>query len=658
MVKSLEVDKDVKLVSCPMMNDNAEKLHAQGPSLKVSKSNGINDASIAKVSSAVVAKDIQYVEDEYLPTVDEKCKGHHLEKENQKKASNLGKSDLKNHQSHLSLDCGDIKTVRDHKIDVTMEVGGMRDSKMVKYDVSEKVDSPQLGRTDSLDSSLRCGHTPLRRPRSPSPRASHDNMNKKPAMICQFYAKGWCIKGKLCKFLHQNDGNVTADQQAKEDKAGLSLTGNSLGSKGSENIVEEPRIISPSLVETNKAGSSECNTFLQRAFVPAYGTGSHESSYENTTFHGARQTRDVFFDKYRHHLDNYSSDSWQYQNSGKPLVYGSTEDIDGTCKHRKFPNQETHSLLGFQGSLNSGLSSSYQLSDHNFSRAATSSNRGSTPSADCIEGHNSFDFDRGCHRSRSASLTRNFSPYRGLAHHNVLDDPLSWQKTKTEYDAWEPSQPFRPSFSLVTSNISSPQSQYDPILDSIEPESARGHSIPTSMPATTNNMLHASGNAFSQTYEGALARNTSLHDSDVFGAVDIISESSKLKGERYMIDDEKVLKQDNPMERLNSKAAKAGGALRNPIDQSRRSKESKAYKAFNASLVDFVKELLKPWWREGCLSKDAHKSIVKKSAEKVLSALPSHQIPSSPEAINQYLTASRPKLTKLVEGYVEKYVNS
>lgn len=43
---------------------------------------------------------------------------------------------------------------------------------------------------------------PLIRPRSLSPSADLKDSNKRVALICDFFAKGWCIKGNSCRFLH------------------------------------------------------------------------------------------------------------------------------------------------------------------------------------------------------------------------------------------------------------------------------------------------------------------------------------------------------------------------------------------------------------------------------------------------------------------------
>ncbi|KAJ4825957.1 hypothetical protein Tsubulata_011193, partial [Turnera subulata] len=72
-------------------------------------------------------------------------------------------------------------------------------------------------------------------------------------------------------------------------------------------------------------------------------------------------------------------------------------------------------------------------------------------------------------------------------------------------------------------------------------------------------------------------------------------------------------------------------------------------RAFKFALVEFVKDLLKPTWKEGQVSKDAYKSIVKKVVDKVTNTMQSTSIPQTQEKIDQYLSFSKPKLTKLVQ---------
>ncbi|KAH9298285.1 hypothetical protein KI387_029967, partial [Taxus chinensis] len=84
-------------------------------------------------------------------------------------------------------------------------------------------------------------------------------------------------------------------------------------------------------------------------------------------------------------------------------------------------------------------------------------------------------------------------------------------------------------------------------------------------------------------------------------------------------------------------------------EKTRNIKEIKALKVFRTALAEFAKELLKPTWREGHMSKDAFKLVVKKAVDKVAGTLQSHQIPNTQERIDQYLESSRVKFTKLVE---------
>lgn len=84
-------------------------------------------------------------------------------------------------------------------------------------------------------------------------------------------------------------------------------------------------------------------------------------------------------------------------------------------------------------------------------------------------------------------------------------------------------------------------------------------------------------------------------------------------------------------------------------ENSKKEKDPKGMKAFKFALVEIVKELLKPAWKEGGMNKDAYKSIVKKAVDKVTSAIQTGNIPQTQEKIDHYLSASKPKLTKLVQ---------
>jgi hypothetical protein len=80
----------------------------------------------------------------------------------------------------------------------------------------------------------------------------------------------------------------------------------------------------------------------------------------------------------------------------------------------------------------------------------------------------------------------------------------------------------------------------------------------------------------------------------------------------------------------------------------RNKEESRSMKLLKVALADYVKEVLKPAWRQGNISKDAFKIIVKKTVDKVSASVPSHHIPKTPSKIDQYVEASQKKVTKLV----------
>ncbi|XP_078432939.1 uncharacterized protein LOC144704396 isoform X2 [Wolffia australiana] len=86
-------------------------------------------------------------------------------------------------------------------------------------------------------------------------------------------------------------------------------------------------------------------------------------------------------------------------------------------------------------------------------------------------------------------------------------------------------------------------------------------------------------------------------------------------------------------------------------------KETKGLKVFKCTLVEFVKEVLRPTWKEGQMSKEAHKTIVKKTVEKVITTLEGN-VPHTKERIDLYMSYSKDKLTKLVQAYLEKYMKT
>lgn len=84
-------------------------------------------------------------------------------------------------------------------------------------------------------------------------------------------------------------------------------------------------------------------------------------------------------------------------------------------------------------------------------------------------------------------------------------------------------------------------------------------------------------------------------------------------------------------------------------DDGKKGKDVKVIRAFKFALAEFVKELLKPTWKDGQINKDAYKTIVKKVVDKVTGTLQGANIPQTQEKIDHYLSSSKPKLMKLVQ---------
>ncbi|KAJ7515650.1 hypothetical protein O6H91_22G022100 [Diphasiastrum complanatum] len=92
-------------------------------------------------------------------------------------------------------------------------------------------------------------------------------------------------------------------------------------------------------------------------------------------------------------------------------------------------------------------------------------------------------------------------------------------------------------------------------------------------------------------------------------------------------------------------------------DKGKKEKDGKpAGMLLRVAVTEYVKEVLKPTWKEGHMSKEAFKTIAKKAVDKVLGTLQSHQVPKTQDKVDHFMSFSRQKIAKLVQGYVEKYV--
>ncbi|KAL2475336.1 Zinc finger family protein [Abeliophyllum distichum] len=439
---------------------------------------------------------------------------------------------------------------------------------------------------------------PHMRPRDFSSTAEFSGENKRPRIICEFHAKGWCIKGNSCRFLHIKERDLEAVKKKSEFSAGEASSVAHLPTRESE--------------EKWKSNSEK---YIHYASPLVKGSSSN---YRNTAFHGDFSSCSSIIS------DNYRSTGIS--------SYGTS--IEGMIDKKSQFISRDHSSRGL----------SHSLSRPPFSFSSSSWNTEALPTRKLLES------SREHYTFVSSSLQRSSSSFSGsesesLSRNIVIRDAdhAAGYKTKTSSDDWEPSVPFRPSHS-ITQKLLFQENLYDPIRHSIEQTNV--------------------GDGLLKSYsdQGATIKNTHLQSNNS-------QEDEKLLNSARVKDLKKVsttssgsrLEGDRSMNKIEPKVEEVSQNNEHDIDMKTDGHvqtESKTLKYFQTALVEFVKDLVKPTWREGLLSRDAHKLIVKKAVDKVLSTLQPDQIPSTDESVNLYLSVSQPKLAKLVEGYIDKYGKS
>ncbi|KAK9684461.1 hypothetical protein RND81_10G211900 [Saponaria officinalis] len=190
--------------------------------------------------------------------------------------------------------------------------------------------------------------------------------------------------------------------------------------------------------------------------------------------------------------------------------------------------------------------------------------------------------------------------------------------------------------------------QYDPLFDSIEPSSKRV--LKEDQAADNSDMLKVGSHKTldvadnkKQKEVGAVVAATSL-ENDEYGETADAEVGAVENGSLSDSDDDAIIAEGE----IEIDQIKGGG-------KDKTSKDSRSMKLFKVAVANFVKEVLKPQWRQGNMSKEVFKTIVKKTVDKVSGAMKTHRLPKSQAKIDHYIDSSRRKLTQLVEGYVSKY---
>ncbi|KAF3451446.1 hypothetical protein FNV43_RR07541 [Rhamnella rubrinervis] len=580
-----------------------------------------------------------------------------------------------------------------------------------------------------------------------SPGADIIDGNKRQAITCDFFAKGWCIKGSSCRFLHVKDNPSNIHPQHE-------------GEVSAANRVEVR--LDEGVRDTTEGSRSKSSHDLLASLV-----GDNSAFSVHFASEGAQKLEQIESERRNHFPEKHDFLSLQKEelpvstslsavqldssrgDSGFPPLF---KDVGRERKRQNWPDSDcgNNELLTSRcGSvLRNSLhpeygfpSSGYTIVADKYSIGKPSSHSSSFEEVASIRSHHmqlsyfTTNEPFSIFKLKSSSFLQNSSSMSGSEPDNLPSTSIpllsAELKRKISSNDWEPSVPFRPSF-FIPPAISSPGSQYDPLCDSFElPKiemmlglasnddinSVSSHNaykknvLDKSCHTREEDILANEAEAFVTSVgsqnETVPEEEIALELSDVGDNIQTDKNSDgrhRRDGSRHVkelkvdrirqnkeeevdcIMDETMLKEENALElsdvgdNINLNRITDGSDGRHQRDGSRHikdlkvdrvtqnkeqevdcimgetvHKESKALRQFRVALLDLVKELLKPKWREGNLSKDAHNTIVKKAVEKILNSLQHHQVPTTMESIKQYLSLSRPKIIKLVEGYADKY---
>ncbi|XP_014518428.1 uncharacterized protein DDB_G0290301 isoform X3 [Vigna radiata var. radiata] len=467
----------------------------------------------------------------------------------------------------------------------------------------------QLEREESRDDMKQT----LSRTRSMSPSAEIKITNKRPKIICDFFAKGWCIRGSSCSFLHIKDTVDKTDQEAEADLVTAHQKRKLKVEEGVRDNVQRMRM----------------NEQEQ--------TPSWHPSQEKQNF----TPRDNLFPENRFAFSSTSN------------YFNPNQDGMTTLRNQHIYKGYASTLLNH--SPNSSLVTQFPSSRREDFRLVSSS--------------------------------------------SVPSYPTGYKSKICSYD-WEPSVPFRPSFFITPMNVSSPGDLYDPLRDSIEIPNIGDGSLKASLLIQGSNVLASSQapiygdsavigkytssvnddkssvSSHNKLYENEPNKNSVPHEknteTEITSGTYVNYQNGKIgTGQNTLGVADSTIKEREMTEHDARRHGEGSGHKTKRGDRDKKNheidvdfqmdgsmqKEPKALKMLRAALVDHVKELLKPVWHEGRLSKDAHIMIVRKSVDKVVSTIEPHQIPTIDTA-KQYVSSSRAKIAKLVNGYVNKYGKS
>ncbi|KAL5662441.1 hypothetical protein ACJX0J_029566, partial [Zea mays] len=521
---------------------------------------------------------------------------------------------------------------------------------------------------------------------SSSPGENMNNKIRRPIEICTFDAQGRCKKGKSCISLHEREGFGSA-------KTGLLApagSGNHRGSEGGSQVQH----ISDLKVHQFKDSEGLSKDEMCRNLIYAFGkdnqmsvhlAGKHSSPIpgvsqrmpvsighslaQNPLVHEKNNKRfmghhiDVAAENYldaggtyprldggifqfdidkessvsdshvsRTYLSDYPYKSFGLSISSDPLqlseklsAYGGVTNtipnIHQKEHHSCHASYSSHSLTGSRNPC-------FATSEHTFgspSLLATShlgiqSHHLFTSDIEKADLHRCLDVGKGYGTSSSGpALLVSSKPEPSMT-------PVG-PHSPIKNEVWETSVPFVPSFSFPDSTTAS-ESQYDPFVDYVEPPKV----------GNTNNLKPStiSCNITSQHTDQYAVTDKSLNCNDK------LTRNITAKGSNepaYFIAPDRGCSSSLD----DTIKVKACDRKKDAVDYNEKTRD------FRFHLAEHIKELVKPIWKKGNLSKDAHKLVVRKSVEKVVDSIEPNQVPTTEELITKYIATCGPKIEKLVK---------
>ncbi|CAM6081958.1 unnamed protein product [Calypogeia fissa] len=248
-----------------------------------------------------------------------------------------------------------------------------------------------------------------------------------------------------------------------------------------------------------------------------------------------------------------------------------------------------------------------------------------------------------------------------------------------------------PSYSTVTSNEvpsrarPSTKEQYDPLADSLEPAppgsagkkgvGSKSQSLSQNPGGMTAPLMTNAGEVVLENVSPGLPSHVETvgRGSGTMGKVSPVPQPQMVMENVSPTDLGNSMKVKAPMKSGGPQGREAMENVSPPNDnpqeggdggndsafkwkENKKKDEGRVLNLIRKAVTEQVKDALKPSWKGGHITKEAFKTIAKKAVDKVMGALElKGAIPKTQEKVDSFMTTSKPKIAKLVQGYVDKY---